>query len=137
MVVEARGLPARGEITWEHVAPVADQLVPGVVVLLRTGWSAHYGTPSYFEHPFLGAGACERMLDLGVRTFCIDAINIDETPTKSTREWASRIRWSSSCASNVAPTRSDRSRSAYRRVWCSAVAAAMWRSTVESGGAPG
>lgn len=80
VVVDATGLGARAAIEWDHVAPVADQLVPGAVVLLRTGWSAHYGTPRYFEHPFLGAEACERMLDLGVRTFCIDAINIDETP---------------------------------------------------------
>jgi kynurenine formamidase len=80
VVVEATGLAARAEIRWEHVAPVADRLGPGVIVLLRTGWSARYGTPSYFEHPFLGADACERLLALGVRTFCIDAINIDETP---------------------------------------------------------
>ncbi len=62
------------------MAPVADRIGPGVVVLLRTGWSRHYGSPAYFEHPFLAADACERMLDLGARTFCIDAINIDETP---------------------------------------------------------
>ncbi|MCW2837209.1 MAG: Kynurenine formamidase [Marmoricola sp.] len=80
VVVDATGLPPRGEIGWEHVAPVGDRLGPGTVVLLRTGWSEHYGTQAYFEHPFLGAEACERMLDLGVRTFCIDAINIDETP---------------------------------------------------------
>ena len=80
VVVEARDLGARGQIGWEHVEPVADRLAPGVVVLLRTGWSRHYGSPAYFEHPFLGAEACERMLGLGVRTFCIDAINIDETP---------------------------------------------------------
>ena len=80
VVVDATGLPARGEIGWKHVAPVAGRLAPGVIVLLRTGWSVHYGTPTYFDHPFLGAGACERMLELGVRTFCIDAINIDETP---------------------------------------------------------
>ncbi len=36
VVVDATGLEARGEITWEHVAPVEDQLAPGVVVLLRT-----------------------------------------------------------------------------------------------------
>lgn len=83
VLVDAVGLPARGEIGWEHVAPVADRLAAGVIVLLRTGWSAHYGARIYFEHPFLGAEACERMLDLGVRTFCIDAINIDETPDDS------------------------------------------------------
>jgi kynurenine formamidase len=80
VVVEANDLAARGEITWDHVAPVADRIEPGAVVLLHTGWSRQYGSPAYFEHPFLGADACRRMLDLGARTFCIDAINIDETP---------------------------------------------------------
>lgn len=83
VVVEATGLRAREAIGWEHVEPVADRLAPGAVVLLRTGWSQHYGSPTYFEHPFLGAEACERMLALGVRTFCIDAINIDETPDET------------------------------------------------------
>ncbi|NUR07056.1 MAG: cyclase family protein [Nocardioidaceae bacterium] len=80
VVVDATDLPARGEITLAHVEPVADRIGPGVVVLLRTGWSEHYGSAAYFEHPYLGAEACRRMLDLGARTFCIDAINIDETP---------------------------------------------------------
>jgi kynurenine formamidase len=80
VVVDATDLDARAEITWKHVAPVADRVGPGVIVLLRTGWSAHYGDERYFDHPFLGADACRRMLDLGARSFCIDAINIDETP---------------------------------------------------------
>lgn len=80
VVVDGSGLGARGVIDWEHVEPVADRLGPGVIVLLRTGWGRHYGTSTYFEHPYLGADACQRMLDLGVRTFCIEAINIDETP---------------------------------------------------------
>jgi kynurenine formamidase len=80
VVVGATDLDARGEITWEHVAPVAGRIAPGTVVLVRTGWSEHYGDDRYFEHPFLSADACRRMLDLGARTFCIDAINIDETP---------------------------------------------------------
>src|SRR3954471_7778057 len=73
VVVEANDFAARDEITWGHVAPVADRIGPGTVVLLRTGWSRQYGSPAYFEHPFLGADACRRMLDLGARTFCIDA----------------------------------------------------------------
>lgn len=81
VVVDATGLGPRGRITWDrHVAPLADRLAPGVIVLLRTGWSHHYGTPTYFEHPFLDAEAARRILDAGVRTICIDAINIDETP---------------------------------------------------------
>src|SRR3954447_14623757 len=80
VVVQATGLGPRGAIMWEHVAPLADRIGPGVVVLLRTGWSRHYGSERYFAHPFLDAGACRQMLELGARTFCIDAINIDETP---------------------------------------------------------
>ncbi len=81
VVVDATGLPARGRITWnEHLAPVADRLAPGVIVLLRTDWSTHYGTPTYFENPFLDADAARQILELGVRTICIDAINLDETP---------------------------------------------------------
>ncbi len=80
VVVDAFSVGARGRITWEHVAPVASRLGPGTIVLLRTDWSATYGQPAYFANPFLDADACRRMLELGVRTFCIDAINIDETP---------------------------------------------------------
>src|SRR3954467_338948 len=80
VVVDASGLGARGRITWEHVAPVAFRLGPGTIVLLRTDWSKTYGDAAYFANPFLDVEACRRMLELGVRTFCIDAINIDETP---------------------------------------------------------
>ena len=80
VVVDASGLGPRGRITWDHVAPVAARLAPGTVVLLRTDWSRRYGDAAYFDNPFLDAAACRRLLDLGVRTFCIDAINIDETP---------------------------------------------------------
>lgn len=80
VVVDARDVGARGRITWKHVLPVADQLTDGCIVLLHTGWSAHYGTDTYFDNPFLDADACRRMIELGVRTFAIDAINIDETP---------------------------------------------------------
>ncbi|GAA5032973.1 cyclase family protein [Terrabacter aeriphilus] len=81
VVVDATDLGPRGRITWEpHVEPVAARLRPGTIVLLRTGWSAHYGTPAYFEHPFLDADAARRILDTGVRALCIDAINLDETP---------------------------------------------------------
>jgi kynurenine formamidase len=67
-------------ITWAHVEPVAEAIEPGCIVLLHTGWSRHYGTDAYFDNPYLDAGACRELLARGVRTFGIDAINIDETP---------------------------------------------------------
>ena len=83
VIVDARSVGARGRITWERIAPVADQITPGCIVILHTGWSAHFGTETYFENPFLDADACRRLIELGVRTFAIDAINIDETPDET------------------------------------------------------
>ena len=80
LIVDATGIGPRGRITWEQIEPVAQLLAPGVIVLLKTGWSAHYGTPSYFDHPFLDADSCRRMIEAGVRTFGLDAPSIDETP---------------------------------------------------------
>jgi kynurenine formamidase len=80
VLVDVRGVQAREPITWQRIEPYAPLLAPGVIALLCTGWSAHFGAPSYFDHPFLAAEACKRMLDMGVRTFCLDTINIDETP---------------------------------------------------------
>ena len=79
-LVDVRGVGARERIAWDRIAPAAPRLGPGVLALICTGWAAHYGTAAYFDHPFLDADACRRLLDLGVRTFCVDAINIDETP---------------------------------------------------------
>ena len=80
VVLDVRGAGPRGRVTWDRIAPAAALLKPGVIALLHTGWAARYGTPGYFDHPYLDADACRRMLDLGVRTFCLDAPSIDETP---------------------------------------------------------
>jgi kynurenine formamidase len=83
VIVDARSAGARGRIGWDLIAPVADQVEPGSIIILHTGWSAHYGTEEYFENPFLDADACRRLIELGARTFAIDAINIDETPDET------------------------------------------------------
>ncbi|GIE99810.1 cyclase family protein [Paractinoplanes rishiriensis] len=80
VLLDVRGLGPRERITWAHLAPAAARIGPGFIALICTGWSGHYGTPAYFDHPFLDPDACERLLDHGVRTFCLDTVNIDETP---------------------------------------------------------
>lgn len=80
VIVDATAAGERGRIGWAHIEPVADRIRPGTIVLFRTGWSRHYGAVAYFAHPFLDAGACERLLALGVRTFGVDAPSPDETP---------------------------------------------------------
>jgi kynurenine formamidase len=80
VVVDLRGKLAREPIVWADLEPCAPAMGPGVILALHTGWSdEHYGTERYFDHPFLDADACSKLLALGVRTFLIDCINLDET----------------------------------------------------------
>jgi kynurenine formamidase len=80
VIVDVRGKAARSPIDAADVAPYLDRVGPGTIVAFHTGWPAHYGTPAYFEHPYLGADACRALLAQGVRTFCFDTLNVDETP---------------------------------------------------------
>ena len=77
VVADVRGLPPRTEIGWEQLPSHA--LGPDTALVLWTGWPQHWQTDTYFDHPYLSDAACARALELGVRTFGIDAPNLDET----------------------------------------------------------
>jgi len=78
-VIDVRSTPPHAPITVDRIGDTP--LRP--IVLIHTGWARHYGTPAYFDHPFLHPDAVRRLLDRGVRTFCIDAPSIDPTPDSS------------------------------------------------------
>jgi kynurenine formamidase len=80
IVADVTEVGPRRPIVIDHLRPVLDALVPGTIVLLHTGWSRHFGTSAYFDHPYLDEQACRVLLDAGARTIGIDAINLDETP---------------------------------------------------------
>ncbi|GAA3748344.1 kynurenine formamidase [Spinactinospora alkalitolerans] len=80
VVVEAAGRTDRSPITRADLEPWDPEFGPGAVVLLRTGWSRHYGTRRYFAHPHLTGEAARHLVDAGVRTIGIDAPNPDPTP---------------------------------------------------------
>ncbi|OIJ64998.1 cyclase [Streptomyces mangrovisoli] len=77
-VVDARGLAPRTPIGAEAFADVPD----GCMVLIATGWSAHWGTDSYLEHPYLTEAAAVLLVARGVRTVGIDALSVDPTPAE-------------------------------------------------------
>lgn len=80
VVADLRDHAPRGPITWDQLAGVAERLVPGAILLLRTEWSDRYLTSErYYDHPHLDPSACARVLDRGIRTIGIDALNPDET----------------------------------------------------------
>ena len=79
VIADVRGKRPREAITWVDLAPVAGRLAPGRMLLLHTGWDAHWGTDDYFGHPFLDAEAAERVVAAGIRTVGLDALSLDET----------------------------------------------------------
>jgi len=75
VVVEAPATGAAG------LALVEGLDVEGCAVLVRTGWSAHFGSERYGapEHPFLTADAAQWLADAGAALVGIDSVNIDDT----------------------------------------------------------
>ena len=78
-VLDVRGKGQRERVTAEDLRPYENRLSGGVIAVVRTGWEEHYGTPLYYDHPFLDRGAAQLLLDAGVRTVAVDALNVDET----------------------------------------------------------
>ncbi|MCG5219025.1 cyclase family protein [Streptosporangium sp. KLBMP 9127] len=80
VVADARGLPAGSPIDASLVAPL---LRPGVILLIATGWSAHWGQDEYLAHPWLTPEAATLIVDAGVRTVAVDALSVDPTSPAS------------------------------------------------------
>jgi kynurenine formamidase len=63
-----------------RAADLGDVDVRGKAVLLRTGWSVHFGTPQYASgHPFVSREAAQALVQRGVALVGIDSLNIDDT----------------------------------------------------------
>ncbi|KAK7057710.1 putative cyclase [Favolaschia claudopus] len=80
LVIDLTTKSARQAITWEDLAPHASKMTKGVILLLHTGWSKHWGTEKYLDHPFLERTAAEQIMATGIKVVGIDALNPDETP---------------------------------------------------------
>nr|WP_156002921.1 cyclase family protein [Streptomonospora sp. PA3] len=80
VVVDATGRPDRSPITAADLEPWREGFAPGAAVLVRTGWDEYYGTPRYFDHPYLDADAARLLADSGVRCVGVDAPSPDSTP---------------------------------------------------------
>ncbi|HEY8480736.1 MAG TPA: cyclase family protein [Spirillospora sp.] len=85
LVMDVRGLEPRAPIGPE-LLPAG--LAPGLVLLVATGWSAHWGTDHYLGHPYLAAETAEAVVASGVRTVGIDALSVDRTPPPGSEEFS-------------------------------------------------
>jgi kynurenine formamidase len=66
-------------ISWPQLEPSVAQMAGGSILLVHTGWSRHWRSPAYLDHPYLGQDAAEGIVAAGVRTVAIDAMSVDET----------------------------------------------------------
>jgi arylformamidase len=74
VVVDATGV---GRAIDPDTLPTGD--LRGKALLVRTDFSRHWGTDSYFsENPFLTAASCERLVAAGVAFVGIDSLNVDD-----------------------------------------------------------
>ncbi|KAI5890099.1 putative cyclase [Schizophyllum commune H4-8] len=85
LVLRFADLQPREKITWErHFAQSSELLAEHArsigIVLIHTGWAHHWGTPAYFDSPFLAGEAAKRLVELGVRVVGIDTMSPDEVP---------------------------------------------------------
>ena len=67
-------------VRWGQVSGQLEGLLPGTIVLFCTGWSRHFDTPAYLQHPTLDAGIAERLVAAGVQLVGVDTLNPDPTP---------------------------------------------------------
>lgn len=76
-----RHLEDREEIQWKALERYEEAITAqkDALLLLRTGWSKYWGTPKYFDHPYVSTEAARRIVDTGIRLIGIDTLSPDET----------------------------------------------------------
>ncbi len=72
--------PIGAEILPDELGTESDS--PPNLLVLRTGWAEHWGTPRYRDHPHLTVAAAERCRELGVGV-ALDTFGPDPTPSAS------------------------------------------------------
>lgn len=77
VVADVRGLEPRAAITPEHLAAALPRLGPGAILVVCTGWSVHWATDRYPDHPWLTPEAAQAVVGTGVRTVAVDALSVD------------------------------------------------------------
>lgn len=61
-----------------------DAAVGAEMVVLDTGWAAHWGDDQYHDHPYLAPAAAEWLAEEGFHVG-VDALGVDPTPTPNAR----------------------------------------------------
>ncbi|GGI43789.1 kynurenine formamidase [Agromyces flavus] len=85
LVIRVAGLEDRATV---GVADLGDlpERVPAIVVL-DTGWAAHFGSERALRHPALSAEAARELVDRGMRVLAVDTLSPDPTDAAGTTDF--------------------------------------------------
>jgi arylformamidase len=78
-VVEARGVGSNEPIGVAILDGLRGRASPGWFAIVRTGWDTYWGTPRYFEHPYLSPELAQALVELKVGIVAIDTLSVDST----------------------------------------------------------
>ncbi|KAI9063719.1 putative cyclase [Trametes sanguinea] len=80
VVADLRARASHERIVWDDLAAAVEDIKQrgARVLLLCTGWSRHWNTPTYSKHPFLDPDVARRLLELGVKVIGLDAMSPDK-----------------------------------------------------------
>ncbi len=79
-VVDLRSHGGRDAIGPVQLQAALGTAETGDILLLHTGWSRHWDTPRYLDHPYLSAAGATAIVDAGIRCVGVDALSVDVTP---------------------------------------------------------
>lgn len=81
LVVDLSHKKARESITWaDDLAPFESKVEKGMALLIRTGWDQHWGSDTYFDHPWIEKDAAQELLKRGVKILGTDTMSPDQSP---------------------------------------------------------
>jgi len=77
---DARLVDVRDREAREPIPPTAVPETDADILVFATGWDAYWGTPQYYEHPYLDPETAERCAEAGYHV-ATDTLSPDPTPT--------------------------------------------------------
>ena len=86
-VLRATGRAPRSVITWAELAPQADAVRAGEIVVIETGWDDRFDEPDSVDHPVLAPEVTEQLLSRGVRVIGVDSLSPDASTPADDGSW--------------------------------------------------
>ncbi|MEV0946379.1 cyclase family protein [Rhodococcus sp. NPDC049939] len=78
-IIRVRDARRQQCIEFDQVSPQLEHLEPGEIVIFATGWSEHFNTPMYFDHPFLEARIAAYLVSQQIRSVGVDLPSPDSS----------------------------------------------------------